>query len=301
MNLNKYAAIDIGSNGVRLLISTLHIPNNKPFKCKKTSLVRVPIRLGTEVFTEGKISLETQEKLVKAMQSFKNLMDIHGVCKYRACATSAMRCANNKQEIQNAILKNTGIQIDIIDGKEEAHILSRTDLKDLLSKDDKTYLYIDVGGGSTEFTIFEKGKAMASKSFQMGTVRLLNELTSDETWTEAKNWLQEHTKDYKDIALIGSGGNINSIMKRIGKRPNKMLIYSEIKDYETLLNNMSYHERIWELNLNPDRADVIIHATKIYLSAMEWVKAEEIFVPKIGLTDGIIRCLVETDLNCATY
>ena len=290
MKLHKYAAIDIGSNGVRLLISNVIEFNKKETQFKKSSLVRVPIRLGADVFSTGLISEENKVRMCNAMKAFKLLMKVHGVEKYMACATSAMREAKNKTEIVNDIFTNTGVKIDIIDGKTEAKIISSTDLNQLLQKD-KSYLYVDVGGGSTEFTFFTGGKLIDSKSFPLGTVRILDNKVNDQVWIEAKKWIKKRSKNLYRLSLIGSGGNINKIFKMSGKSEDKPLSYTFINSYYNFLNQMSYNERISELDLNPDRADVIIPATKIYLKAMKWSKANKIFVPKIGLSDGIIKSL----------
>ncbi len=290
MKLHKYAAIDIGSNGVRLLISNVIEFKKKETQFKKSSLVRVPIRLGADVFTTGKVSKNNEDRICDAMQAFKLLMKVHGVEKYKACATSAMREAENKNEVLDCVYKRSGVQIDIIDGKTEAEIISSTDLSQLI-KNDKSYLYVDVGGGSTEFTFFSEGKLMDSKSFRLGTVRLLNNNVPESVWDDAKKWVKQRSKDLSQISLIGSGGNINKIFKISGKVEGKPLSYVYLNSYYNFLKQMTYNERISELDLNPDRADVIVHASKIYLSAMKWSGAKKIYVPKIGLSDGIIKSL----------
>lgn len=290
MKLSKYAAIDIGSNGVRLLIDNVVEFKKKETQFKKSSLVRVPIRLGEDVFTTGSISENNKNRMSDAMQAFQLLMQVNGVEKFKACATSAMREAKNGKEVIAHIFNKTGINIDIIDGKTEAKIISSTDLKQFI-KTDKSYLYVDVGGGSTEFTFFSNGNLIDSKSFKLGTVRLLDHKVEENVWNDAKNWIKENSEHLNEISLIGSGGNINKIFKMSGKRDGKPLSYVYIKSYYNFLNQMSYDERISELDLNPDRADVIIPATKIYLKAMKWCHAKKIYVPKIGLSDGIIKSL----------
>lgn len=292
MEIKKYAAIDIGSNAIRLLIANVIVAKDKEPQFKKSSLVRVPIRLGADVFVDGQISKDNIQRMVDAIQSFKLLMKIHDVEKYKACATSAMREAENGKEVVNEILKQTAIKIDIIGGKEEAAIISSTDLKQLL-KSDASYLYVDVGGGSTEFTIFSKGKIVNSKSFKMGTVRLLNNKKSvnKQIFKEVEIWIKNNTDNFKQIALIGSGGNINKLFKMSGRTEGKPISYIYLNAQYQFLKKMSYSERVSELSLNPDRADVIIPATKIYLSAMKWSGARKIYVPKIGLADGIIKSL----------
>ena len=292
LEIKKYGAIDIGSNAIRLLISNIIIEEGKETKFKKSSLVRVPIRLGADSFVKGFISDKNITRLVHAMKAFQLLMDVHNVERYKACATSAMREASNSNEVVTEILKETGIQIDIIGGKEEAAIISSTDLNELIGGDD-SYLYVDVGGGSTEFTIFSGGKITNSKSFKMGTVRLLNNKKSvnKEIFTNVEKWIKKNTKELKSVSLIGSGGNINKLFKMSGRTEGKPISYIYLNAQYQFLKQMTYEQRISELSLNPDRADVIIPATKIYLSAMKWSGAKKIFVPKIGLSDGIIKSL----------
>jgi len=290
MKITKYAAIDIGSNGVRLLIANVVEFKKKETQFKKSSLVRVPIRLGEDVFTTGIISEKNKNRMCDAMQAFQLLMNVNGVEKFKACATSAMREASNREEVINSIFDKTGLKIDIIDGKTEAEIISSTDL-DQFIKNDKSYLYVDVGGGSTEFTFFLNGELIDSKSFKLGTVRLLDNKVEDNVWNDAKKWIKKTSEHLNQVTLIGSGGNINKIFKMSGKREGKSLSYVYLKSYYNFLNQMNYDERISELDLNPDRADVIIPATKIYLKAMKWSHAKKIYVPKIGLSDGIIKSL----------
>ena len=293
----NYAAIDIGSNAVRLLVSTITEQKGRDeTDFRKTSLVRVPIRLGEDVFKESIISEKNIERMVDTMQAFNLLMQSHGIEKYKACATSAMREAKNGAEVVEKIKAKTGVEIEIIDGNHEAAIIAATDLHELI-KNDCNYLYVDVGGGSTEYTLYSGGKTVASRSFKIGTVRLLNNLVEDGTWEEMEKWVRETTKPYKDIDLIGSGGNINNIFKTSGKKEGKPLSLAYIKKYNELLNSLSYEERIMDLQLKSDRADVIIPASKIYLNSMKWARADNIFVPKIGLADGIIKSLYNGNNN----
>ena len=289
---HKYAAIDIGSNAVRLLISTITEQEGREPIFKKTSLVRVPIRLGADVFMSQLISEENKLRMIDTMQAFKLLMKSHKIEKYKACATSAMREAQNGVSIVKEIAEKTGVEIEIINGSHEAAIIATTDLN-LLIQSDKTYLYVDVGGGSTEFTLFSNGETITSRSFKLGTVRLLKNIAEPEIWEEVETWVREVTKNYNKIDLIGSGGNINNIFKSSGKAIGKPLSFLYLSSYYQLLNSFTYEERITELNLNDDRADVIIPATRIYLSAMKWTKARRIYVPKIGLADGIIKSLYQ--------
>ncbi|GAB7257417.1 Ppx/GppA phosphatase family protein [uncultured Polaribacter sp.] len=299
LEIKKFAAIDIGSNAIRLLISNVIISDDREPQFKKSSLVRVPIRLGADVFVnEGIISDANISRMINAMEAFKLLMNIHGVEKYKACATSAMREASNGEVVVEEIFNKTGVKIDIIGGKEEAAIISSTDLNELI-EGDNSYLYVDVGGGSTEFTVFSKGKIVNSKSFKMGTVRLLNNKKSvnKEMFANVEKWIKKNTKDLKRISLIGSGGNINKLFKMSGRTEGKPISFIYLNAQYQFLKNMSYDERISELSLNPDRADVIIPATKIYLSAMKWSGARKIYVPKIGLSDGIIKSLHNNTLT----
>lgn len=296
LQIKKYAAIDIGSNAIRLLVSDIIEQHNKPVKFKKTSLVRVPIRLGADVFINGRISESSTKRMLDSMTAFRLLMQAHGVKIYKACATSAMREAENGDEIANLIKTETSINIDIIDGDIEATIIAATDLQDYIDEN-KTYLYVDVGGGSTEFSVINQGNKVASKSFKIGTVRLLNDIVSKETWCELEQWIKLNTSDYEKIDLIGSGGNINKIFKESGKSLGKSLTYFYLTNYYNMLQSYSYDERITELNLNQDRADVIIPATRIYLSAMKWSGARDIYVPKIGLADGIIKSIYHENVS----
>ncbi|KIQ21043.1 exopolyphosphatase [Flavobacterium sp. MMLR14_040] len=290
INIKKYAAIDIGSNAMRLLISNVVEQDGKEPQFNKSSLVRVPIRLGQDAFTVGEISEENIDRMVDAMKAFNLLMKVHKVERYMAFATSAMREAYNAKEVVALIKKKADIKIEIIDGKKEAAIIASTDLHHLL-KTDETYLFVDVGGGSTEFTLFSDGKMITSRSFKAGTVRLLNNMVHDVVWDEIEKWIKTNTADYEEVTLIGSGGNINKLFKMSGKQQEKPLSYIYINSQYAFLNSLTYEQRIAELGLNSDRADVIIHATRIYLNAMKWSGARQIFVPKIGLSDGIVKAM----------
>lgn len=290
LNIEKYGAVDIGSNAIRLLVMSVIEQEGRDTLFKKTSLVRVPIRLGAEVFLDGKISENSANRMIDAMTAFKLLMKTHNITRFRACATSAMREASNGHEVAEAIEKKSGLSINIIDGNDEAAIIASTDLKNLI-QDDKVFLYVDVGGGSTELTVFANGKNVASRSFKLGTVRLLENRVDESIWGEMEVWIKNELKDYKHVSMIGSGGNINSIFKKSGKKLGKPLSYMYLSSYYELMKSLSYEERITELDMNPDRADVVIPATRIYLSAMKWSKAKNVYVPKIGLSDGIVKSL----------
>lgn len=290
INIRKFAAIDIGSNAMRLLISNVVEQEGKEPQFNKSSLVRVPIRLGQDAFTVGEISPENIDRMVDAMKAFNLLMKVHKVERYMAFATSAMREAYNAKEVVALIKKKADIKIEIIDGKKEAAIIASTDLHHLI-KSDETYLFVDVGGGSTEFTLFSDGKMITSRSFKAGTVRLLNNMVHDSVWDEIEKWIKTNTADYEEVTLIGSGGNINKLFKMSGKQQEKPLSYIYVNSQYAFLNSLTYEQRIAELGLNSDRADVIIHATRIYLNAMKWSGARQIYVPKIGLSDGIVKAM----------
>lgn len=290
IQIKKYAAIDIGSNAMRLLITNIVEQKDKEAQFNKSALIRVPIRLGQDAFTVGEISEENIERMVDAMKAFKLLMKVYKVEKYMACATSAMREAYNGKEVVEIIKKKADIKIDIIDGKKEAAIIASSDLHQFI-KTNENYLYVDVGGGSTEFSLFSNGKMVVSKSFKNGTVRLLNNMVNDIVWQEIEKWIKLNTEGIENIILIGSGGNINKTFKLSGKAQEKPLSYKYLKSQFDYLNALTYEQRIAELGLNTDRADVIIPALTIYLRAMRWSGAKNIYVPKIGLSDGIIKAM----------
>jgi exopolyphosphatase/guanosine-5'-triphosphate,3'-diphosphate pyrophosphatase len=290
ITIKKYAAIDIGSNAMRLLVTNIVEQKDCVTQFNKSALVRVPIRLGQDAFTVGTISNENIERMVEAMQAFKLLMNVHKVEKYQACATSALREATNGNEVIAIVKKRADINIAIIDGKKEAAIIAASDLTRFITTD-KAFLYVDVGGGSTEFSLFFEGKIKASKSFRIGTVRLLNNMVADVVWEEIEEWIKSNTASYDNLTLIGSGGNINKLFKLSEKNQDKPLSYMYLQAQYQKLNSMTYEQRIADLGLNPDRADVIIPATRIYLNAMKWSGARSIYVPKIGLSDGIVKAM----------
>ena len=290
ISIKKYAAIDIGSNAMRLLIMNVVEQEGRETQFNKSELIRVPIRLGQESFAIGEISHVTIDRMVDAFKAFKLLMKVYNVEKYKACATSAMREALNSKEVVEIIRDKCEIDIDIIDGKQEAAIIASSDL-DGFFKPHQTYLFVDVGGGSTEFSLFVDGAMIVSKSFKIGTVRILNNMVSDLIWDEIENWIKTNTIDYDNVILIGSGGNINKLFKLSGKLQDKPLSFFYLNSQYQYLNSLTYDQRISELGLNTDRADVIIPATKIYLNAMKWSRSRQLFVPKIGLADGIVKAM----------
>ncbi|MCV6628521.1 MAG: exopolyphosphatase [Flavobacteriaceae bacterium] len=289
MRIRKFAGIDVGSNAIRLLIHNV-VEEGDKVSFKKNALVRVPIRLGQDVFTNAKISPENIDRMKDAFEAFRLIMKVHGVEHFMACATSAMREAQNGETVVDIIREHSGIPIQIIDGKREAEIIASTDLHQLIEKD-KSYLYVDVGGGSTELTIFSKGKVKTSQSFKIGTVRLLNNTLAPDIWSAIENWIKSNTQDMPKISVIGSGGNINKLFKLSGRKMGVPLSYIWLNSQYQYLKGLSYAEKVHKLGLNPDRADVIVPATRIYLSAIKWSGSKKIHVPKIGLADGMIKTM----------
>lgn len=287
----RFAAIDIGSNAVRLLFSNVY-ENDVPSNFKKTSLIRVPLRLGVDSFVRHRISDENEDALIKTMHAFKYLIEVMKPIDYMACATSAMREAENGGVVVKKIKRQTGMKIDIIDGDREAELLYSNHIAEVL--DSKTsYLYIDVGGGSTELTLISNKKRVASGSFNIGTVRILQNITSDAEWLRLKKWLKNCVDDYWPVVGIGSGGNINTVFKLSGKKQGKALSYKQIRTISDHLSSFSVEERVKNLGLKSDRADVIIPALDIFISVMKWGKISKIHVPVIGLLDGMIHVLYE--------
>jgi exopolyphosphatase/guanosine-5'-triphosphate,3'-diphosphate pyrophosphatase len=266
--------------------------DNGKLAFKKAELIRVPIRLGEDSFLNGKISTKKADKLVTAMKAFKNLIDVYDALDYRACATSAMRDAENGYDVVARVKKEAGIKIEIINGKTEADIIYSNQVAEHLDKDNN-YLYIDIGGGSTEITLFSKNKIVVSQSFNVGTIRMLHNTIDKEYWTYFKNWVQEISKGYKPLIAIGSGGNINKLFKMSGRKPNKAMPVSKLKSLCELVESYSYEDRVKVLGMNPDRADVIVPASKILLSVLKKADIEKIIAPQIGLADGIVHQLYE--------
>ena len=290
MKIAKFAAIDIGSNAIRILISNVIQTEDKSVYFQKNALVRVPIRLGEDSFTMGEISKRNIKRMVKAMKAFKLLMNVHGVSEYLAFGTSALREANNGSHVINIIKKKARVKVEIIDGTKEAEIISNSKISDFLNTR-KTLLLVDVGGGSTEFTILNKEKNITSKSFNIGTVRLINNMVDERVWEQIKIWLQKHTKEFDKITLLGSGGNINKLIKLTKVKEGKPLSLISLNVIYKELESLSYEERMINFELNPDRADVILPAARIYLKALEWSGGQNIYVPKVGLSDGMIKYL----------
>ena len=290
MRISKYAAIDIGSNAVRLLVSNIIERKNKPTLFTKNAMVRVPIRLGEDTFTHNSIGIPNQQRMIDTMLSFKKLMGVHGVSHYMACATSALRESKNGLELVERILKETGLAVEIIDGKREAEIIAMTDLYDII-KPHKSYLLVDVGGGSTELTVIDRGKTIASKSFKIGTVRLLNKMVTDKEMDSYQKWIEKQTHKLERLSVVGSGGAINKVFKLSGVSIGKPLTYILLSEYYDYLKKLTNKELIIDLRLNQDRADVIVPAVHVYLLAMKLSGANKIYVPKVGLADGMIKLL----------
>ena len=292
MDIDKFAAIDIGSNGVRMLISNVISTRSSKVFFQKNSLVRVPIRLGEDSFTSGNISDINLKRLIKAINAFKLIMKVHNVSFYKAYATSALREASNSKHVVNKVLKKCNINIEIIDGIKEAKIISKSNVSTII-KPDVIFLSIDVGGGSTEFSFINSGKTISSKSFKLGTIRLLKGTVSDQIWDEVKTWILENIKNYNKITLLGSGGNINKIFSLSNTKEGKPMSRITFNKIFKQLESMNYHDRMVKYSLNPDRADVILPASKIFLKAFEWTSASKIYVPRVGLSDGIIKDIHE--------
>jgi exopolyphosphatase/guanosine-5'-triphosphate,3'-diphosphate pyrophosphatase len=285
-----FAAVDIGSNAMRLLFCRAYDVNGKPHFSKE-ELIRLPIRLGEDVFLNGKISDRKAEKLITAMRGFHELIKVYEVDAYRAVATSAMRDAVNGQDVIDRIRKEAGLNVEIIDGKVEAQLVFSNHIEEMLNPK-HAYLYIDVGGGSTELTLYHNQKVIAAKSFNIGTVRMLLDKVEKDEWDRMKDWVKKATLGVRPLHAIGSGGNINKIFK-MTKKENKNLSYNKLKGINDMLNSYTYAERVEVLGLKPDRADVIIHASKIFITIMKTADIEDIFVPQIGLSDGIVHDLYD--------
>ena len=288
----KLAAIDIGSNAARLLITEVIESKGASPHFNKLNLFRVPIRLGFDVFESKNISSEKTEMLIQTLKSFRHLINAYQITQIKACATSAMRDAENAQKILSIVKKETGLDIEVISGEMEALIVYENHIAEYLDKD-HSYMYIDVGGGSTEISVFGNGQLTFNKSFNIGTIRLLKNKIEADDWDQMKEEIKIATKGHKDIIGIGSGGNINKIFSMSKKKDGKPLHIDLLRDYYKELNAFTVEERIINYNLREDRADVIVPALQIYINAMRWVGCEEIYVPKIGLADGLIHHLWE--------
>ena len=266
--------------------------NNGTKSFKKNTLLRVPLRLGDDAFIDHEISDKKAKDLVKTMQAFRNLMDVYKVTRYMACATSAMREANNGPSLVLKIKNQANIDLEIVEGHREATIIYSSHIEQTMDRN-KSYLYIDVGGGSTELSVFSEAKMQASKSFNLGTIRILDNQDKEETWEEMKQWIKDHLKNHKGIIGIGTGGNINKLHKLSEEKDGSPISYTRLKALQSYLNSFSLKDRISVLSLNHDRADVIIPAAEIFLCVMKCANIKNIYVPKVGMVDGIIQLLIE--------
>lgn len=282
----KFGAIDIGTNAARLLVGEVEKVGDHSF-VKKTSYTRVPLRLGDDVFDDGKISSKKADDFVKTIQAFKLISEIFNVKVLRAVATSAMREATNSQKIIEKIKQESGVEIEVISGDEEAELIFGTFF--LLDFDkSKPFIVVDVGGGSTEVSVFESGERIASKSFQIGTIRLLKGKVKKEIWEEIHDWICLHVDLSEPHELFGTGGNINKVHKILGVGQMESLFLHDIKTLRDKLNSLTLSQREEQYQLKPDRADVIVPAMDIYIYILNELRCTKMFVPKIGLADGMI-------------
>ena len=295
MKLKKFAAIDIGSNAIRILIANI-IQTEHNVVFQRNSLIRSPVRLGEDSFTLGEISPKSLKRFVKTMKAFKLLMNIHGVSHYKAFATSALREANNSSYVIKTVKKKAGIKVEIIDGTKEAEIIFNSKISEFINTQ-KTFLFVDVGGGSTEFTFINEGNHIVSKSFKIGTVRLINNLIDDRVWVGIEKWIKKNSMKYDKITLMGSGGNINKLFKLSNIKEGKPLSKIKLSQLFNQLEKLNYEHRILKFELNPDRADVIVPAARIYLKALEWSGGQKIYVPRFGLSDGMIKYMYKNFNN----
>ncbi len=286
----RLAAIDIGSNAARLLIVDVITDKYGNPIFNKLNLVRVPLRLGFDVFEKKEISKEKRGMILQTMKAYTHLINAYGVTNTIACATSAMRDASNSNDIIRKVKMETGLNIEVITGDFEASLIYENHVAETMDTD-HSYLYIDVGGGSTELTFFAEGKLIFKQSFNIGTIRMLKDMVSDAKWNELKDFIKIKTKGFKKIVAIGTGGNINKVFSLSKKKDGKPLSIELLKDYYKEISSFSLEDRINVYKLRPDRADVIVPALQIYINIMRWSDSEEIYVPKIGLADGLIQHL----------
>jgi len=290
MKTETLGAIDIGSNAIRLLISNTEAGTTYP-DIRKTAFLRVPIRLGEDVFTKGTIGDEKKKQLVEAMECFLQIMKMYNVSRYKACATSAMREAENRKEIIELIYEKSGIAVEIISGQEEADVIFEAGKLNAIVTQKSNYLYVDVGGGSTEVVVYVNQQKVDSNSFQIGTVRMLSNAVEESEIKSFKNWLERTYKQYESLSIIASGGNINKIHKILGKRDGEVILYPELQILYNTLSAMTYEQRMHSYNMEAYRSDVIIPAMEIFLMVCNACFVRNIYVPKVGVVDGIIRNL----------
>jgi exopolyphosphatase/guanosine-5'-triphosphate,3'-diphosphate pyrophosphatase len=286
----RFAAIDVGSNAVRLLLSRVDSEGIEPIY-EKISFMRMPIRLGEDAFVHNNISQEKISRLVDTMTGFRYLMDAYEPIDYMACATSAMREADNRNEIISMVKERSGIDLNVISGRKEAKIIYSNRIEKVLGSSDSTYLHIDVGGGSTELILFREKEVFAYRSFNIGTIRMLEGIVTKDDWKEMKEWVKSVTRKHMPDYAIGSGGNISKLFRMAGKKEGALISGTDIKDLNTYLKGFTLEQRITKLGLRPDRADVIVPASRIYYSVMKWGNINTMHVPQLGLADGIIHVL----------
>ena len=284
------AAIDIGSNAARLLITEVTAVEGEEPIFKKLNLIRVPVRVGFDVFEKGLISEGKQDMMIQTLKAYRHLINAYRVDAVKSCATSAMRDASNASEVLRRIEKETGLRIEVISGDMEANLIYENHIAEHLDRE-HSYIYIDVGGGSTELSFFENGKLIFKESFNIGTIRLLKKKVKDSQWEDMKESIKNATRGHKDVVAIGSGGNINKIHSLSKKKDGKPLPIEILKEFYKEFSDLSLKERMDRYDLREDRADVIVPALQIYMNAMRWAGAEDIYVPKIGLSDGLIHHL----------
>jgi exopolyphosphatase / guanosine-5'-triphosphate,3'-diphosphate pyrophosphatase len=290
----KLAAIDIGSNAIRLQISTI-LDKGTKILFKKLEYVRFPLRLGHDVFSTNRISDKSKEKFKKLMKTYKLLLELYEVDDYMFCATSAMRESENGQELADEVQNELGVTIHIIDGHLEAELINRAIASYL---EQETYLHIDVGGGSTELNLFTKGKKIKTRSFKVGSVRVLEHTDSPVMWSDMEKWVKDNVKkEYGKVTAVGTGGNISKIFELAKKKPGQAIPIKKVKEIRKLIESYTLEQRIYDLQMNPDRADVIVPASNIYLKVMEWANAQQILVPDVGLKDGILLHLLEKNVS----
>ncbi len=290
----KIAAIDIGSNAARMQISSV-LHDKKKISFKKVEYVRFALRLGMDVFNTGKISYESEARIKKLLMAYRLLMELHEVDAYMICGTSAMREAENGSNIVERIKNELGMEIHLIDGEKEAELINNVIIAVL--ENDKTYLHIDVGGGSTELNIYKGHTKIAAKSFKIGSVRLLEHKEAPDVWKKMKAWVNETTPAHEQVIAVGTGGNISKLFNMIENKPNGRASLEELERKRNYIDQFTLEERINLLQLNADRADVIVPASDIYISVMKWAEASEIIVPDLGLKDGILLLVYETLMN----
>lgn len=290
----KLAAIDIGSNAIRFQVSTI-LERDKKILFKKLEYVRFPLRLGHDVFNTNRISQASMQKFKKLMKVYKLLLELYEVDDYMFCATSAMRESENGEELAKMVKEELGITINIIDGHLEAELINKA-IASYLS--DETYLHIDVGGGSTELNLFVDGIKTKTRSFKVGSVRILEHHDSPVMWTDMEKWVKSNVKkEFGKVTAVGTGGNISKIFELAKKKPGQAVSIKKVKEVMKMVENLTIDQRIYELQMNPDRADVIVPASDIYLKVMEWAHAQSILVPDVGLKDGILLHLLEKNIK----